>query len=103
MTLNLSQRQRRLRYRRLGPQSQFPISDIMPRAHLVADLVVNTDGTEPDRFVQPDAARIRQRDARIGVVVALRGQDSKQRRIQSLADSPPPKIGVHINGGIYGP
>jgi hypothetical protein len=53
--------------------------------------------------MQSHTSRIWQRNARIRVKVALRRQDSNQRRIQTLADPSPPEIGAHVDGCVDGP
>src|SRR5689334_8599200 len=62
--------------RRVAPllQAKLPPSDVVPGAQLVADTAVDADGLKAEGFVQPDAARIRLGDARVGVVEALQDQ-----------------------------
>ena len=100
---NFGETQGRSRHRGLWLQSQLPIADVVPSSHLVTYLAVDADTTKPDRFVQPNAARIRQCNAGIRVVIALCCQDAEQRCVQSLAHSPPPKIGVYVDRRVYRP
>jgi hypothetical protein len=52
----------------MGLQRELPPADIVPGPPFIAYGVIDPDGFKPERLVQPDARRVRQRDAGIGVI-----------------------------------
>src|SRR5437763_1967330 len=75
----------------------------MPCAELISGVAVNPHDLKTARLVQPDASGVGQSGARIGSEIALRGQDSKERRIQAASDSAALEIWVNIHRRFHGP
>src|SRR6476646_9408336 len=79
----------RLRWRpvRRGRQLQLEPADVAPDAFLPADLAVDPDPLEAERFVEADARLVRQGDAGAGHAEAALAQAGEEGLVEGAADA----------------
>src|SRR5215469_272610 len=75
------------RFARRLAQNELPPADVAPIAELVADLAIDPDRSEPERFVQTDARGIRKADAGERIDVALRAQQREEPLVERASDA----------------
>lgn len=72
-------------------------------AKLESDAPVDADGLEAERLVQPDARRVRQRDAGVDVHEVLSSQEVEQGEVERAADTAPMELAIDIDRHVHAP
>ena len=88
---------------RIVPEPQVQPRDVVPAVELETDPSVDADGDESERFMEPHARGIRQRDPGVRVHEPLSAQQLEEGSVERASDTAPMSPLVHVDGDLHAP